>query len=1094
VPERRWLKWLRRGPVPPPAHPGSEAHRAAAATVAEVEAAICDRVEGDPGTPPRDRLDRAFGAALAGQRSAVLVDGGGLASLGDGLAGVADRLTPVVVHATLAADAAWGSGPSAASGSGAFVAAASSAQEAADLALAARLLAEASLRPGVVLSEESDAEDLLLPTRETVGALLGWPDELVDSSTPAQRALFGQERRRAVRWFDPDHPVASGGPRSAAEATRADAGARLFFDAPVADLAAEALEVVGSWTGRPLAPVEASTLDGAAIVLVAWGRTAAIAREAIERLRARGKVHAAVLQVTMLRPFPAVAIAGALGPRRQTVVVLTPDEDPLAALPPFAREVVAAAPTMAGRVVAATYRSAPTVDSVIALLEAAKVRALPPRFALDAPARPVPLGFPRRDAMMLPLKGSWPEPELPGPAPVPSTGGGTGDVPALLRRIGAERSAPDSLPRFWGAIVQPGLGGGSASPDPLSVAGAVPGGSSALQPGPPAAFLPVLDSSACTGCGDCWPACPESAIGAAALPLEPILTAASRLAGTSGRSADALRRSHKHLAGKLSGSLSMGALTRAPLDEAWTWLGGQLGLADDELAVQATAFDETATALLGLAPSVTDVFFRDAEQGGAAELLVQAIDPGACTGCGLCVAACEDEALRLEERADDLVSAARARWSAWEEIPDTSGDTIARVAPEVGDAAAALLSRHASRAQLAGASDAPGSGTSIALRLVVAAAERHGHRAAGIQARTLAERSETLRARVDSLVVASLADAEPALLAEALATSDGGRPTLGLLADRLAGLDVAAPLDRNALLDCARTGAELARVRETVMTGADGLGRARFGFVASSGGRLGELLAWPRHPWFAPGVVVAADRVAAVATGVASAMVRDHLDAVRLVRRADLLAKPPAGLPARLAALEDLAWEALTDAEQEACAPLLVLVEGVAPAGLRELVRSGPPVKVIVLEGPTSVSDAAPSGSFAASSSVGAPDHLFAAIAGALAFPGGAWIGIDAPEPARDGFAPDATLAVATAALDAGTRVLDVADPREVAGVAETSDLDAVREQVREELATDQAAAVEAATAKVRQAADGEGLARLTERLLGLAGYTVGEG
>ncbi len=1097
MPERRWMKWLRGGAESPPAHPGSEATRGLRDALLEIEATLSDRVVLRDEQGAADRLTRALGAALAGQRSTLLADSAELPSLQLGLADAVQRLTPLVVHAVRSAGQPWGSGPSVVAGSGAFVAAARNAQHASDLALAVRLLAEWALRPGVLLSEDIGDESLLMPSLETIRELLGWPDELVDSSTLAQRALFGDERRRAVRWFDPDHPVASGGRQQDAVAVRSRAGARIFFDAPVADLADRALSTVSDWTGRELSAVGGSSLDGADYVIVAWGRGVQVATEAIEQVRAGRKLRAGVLSITLLRPFPAAAIGAVLGQKRRAVVVLGPDEDPLAPMPPFAREVIAAAPGLDGRVLAATFGSGgPTVDQVVALLEALPSGDLPARFPLDGPALPAAVGFPRRDALLQPLKEGWPEPAIHVAVPrVAARDAVEPPVPELLRRIGAERAAPDSLPRFWGAVVQPDLAGQGGSPDPISAARVVPAGASALQPPVLAKTLPVLDSAACTGCGDCWPACPESAIGVGALALEPLLTAASRLAGTSGRPADALRRSHKHLATKLAGSLQVGAVDPGLLDDSWTWLAAQLGLAEDELAAQAAAFDSTAAALVALAPSVTEAFFRDAEQGGAAELLVQAVDPASCTGCGLCVAACGEEALSLADRAPDLLTAARERWTAWEALPDTTGETIARLAPEIGDASAALLSRHASRAQLARGSEEPGSGGRIALRLVAAAAEQHGQRVAARQARALAERSEALRTRIDRLLTDSLAEADPATLAEALAPTEGARPTLGRLADRLSAMDVAAPLDRNALLDCARTGAELARVREQLVSGADGLGRARYGFVASARGQLAELLTWPRHPWFAPGVVAEPEQLASVARGIAEAMLRDHLDTVRLLRRADLLSKPPANLPARLSGLAKLRWQTLTDQEQADCPALLVLVEGTPPAELARLVHAELPVKVVVLDGPGAKLDTGSAGAFALSSSIGAPDHLFAGVVAALGYAGGAWMQIDAPEPARDGFEVDRTVAVAAEAIEAGTRLLKLDDPRQEAEpTGPLVDEGAIRQELREELQADQAAQVEAEVAKVKQTADGEGLARLTERLMGLAGYTAGEG
>ena len=95
---------------------------------------------------------------------------------------------------------------------------------------------------------------------------------------------------------------------------------------------------------------------------------------------------------------------------------------------------------------------------------------------------------------------------------------GDRDLPRLVARIPKARPAHDSLPRFWGEVVQPRQAGNrDRFPDPLTASGVVPAGASALEPEAMAPVLPVLDPSACTGCGRCWSACPDSAIGVTAL-------------------------------------------------------------------------------------------------------------------------------------------------------------------------------------------------------------------------------------------------------------------------------------------------------------------------------------------------------------------------------------------------------------------------------------------------------------------------------------------------------------------------------------------------------------------------------------------------
>lgn len=82
-------------------------------------------------------------------------------------------------------------------------------------------------------------------------------------------------------------------------------------------------EIAGEFApvaGRKLDPVEGYRLEDAEIALVALGSSAGTMRNVIASLRSRG-VRAGLLAVKMFRPFPAAAVAGALGRARAVGVM-----------------------------------------------------------------------------------------------------------------------------------------------------------------------------------------------------------------------------------------------------------------------------------------------------------------------------------------------------------------------------------------------------------------------------------------------------------------------------------------------------------------------------------------------------------------------------------------------------------------------------------------------------------------------------------------------------------------------------------------------------------------------------------------------------
>jgi pyruvate-ferredoxin/flavodoxin oxidoreductase len=624
------------------------------------------------------------------------------------------------------------------------------------------------------------------------------------------------------------------------------------------------------------------------------------------------------------------------------------------------------------------------------------------------------------------------------------------EPPRVLRRIDRVRTAHDSLPRFWGEVLQPQQAGAAGGvTDPLTASGAVPAGASALEPEPAAPLLPAFDAGACTGCGRCWTACPDAAIGATVLGCESLLDTASRLAGAEGRAADALRRAHKHLAGRAAGDLAKGGareLGDAGWREAWTWLAGRMDLSDIDRAEHDAAFEATLGVATRLPLAVTDRFFRQPEQQekGAGELLTLVVDARACLGCGLCVAVCPEEALAPEPRSAERVSESEAQWRTWEELPDTAGATLAKAEadPELGALAGALLSRHCAQAQVGSAGGEPGSGERLAARLVTALVEQYAQRHIAALLEDCDSRRAALEAALREEIGGGLTSAAPELLAEALAPLGSERGRLGELAARLESLGAPARFDRRRALRLAQWVGELDDLRHRLAEGEEGWGRARFGVVVARG-RVAEWAArFPQHPYFAPATLAPTDEGVEIARGIAGGLRLHHMALVRSLRRAALEAKPPPDRPARLMAIENLRWEDLDAAERATCPPLLLLgdekaflEQGLAAFG--HLMASDLPVKVVLLDGGGRL-EAAPEPAlvamahrraFVASGSLAHPEHLARAVADALAWPGPAMLHLYAPSPRRHGFAPDATLERARRAVEGRAHILFRYDP-----------------------------------------------------------------
>ncbi len=648
----------------------------------------------------------------------------------------------------------------------------------------------------------------------------------------------------------------------------------------------------------------------------------------------------------------------------------------------------------------------------------------------------------------------------------PDALGGGHDVrqglPAIAARVGQARPAHDSLPRFWGEVLEPAASGHPLGAlEPLSAAGAVPAGASALGVQPlSGGSLPTLDVDKCTACGKCWAACPDSALGVAALGVEAALTAASHKAGTSGKEADALRRAHKNLSGKLAGIIKKGEgarVTPEALLEGYQWLVGKLGVSDAERPAYDAAFEATGEALMAMNPVVSPALFREAPKGKEA-LLFWSVDPAACTGCGLCAAACDEEAIELVERTIEHAQEAAQAFGDWAALPDTPGPIIAQAAehPEVGPMAAMLLSRAAAEAQVATPTGEPGSGERLAARLVAAAAEVHGQQRMAALVAKLDEAREHLGTRLTKLLTGALSAVELDKIGLAASRAKGRKLDLGALGSQLDAVDATVRLDRVEVMRIGRVAEQIEHLRELLVQGADGLGRARFG-VLVAGERVDSWATrFPGHPYYAPVVTSLDDRAVALARGLAHGLMAKHLAVVRALRRAELLVSPPKDLPAQLDAVQALRWRDLTDWERASCPPLLVLGDdgALVDRGLTwisRLLGSDLPIKVVLLDSRGRLDDAAVDPALVAmghrvayvvAGSIAHGPQLGEGLEGALRYGGPALVHLYAPSPGRDGFPTDGALAVASAAVAGRAHILLRYDPSAAGALGSRVSLD----------------------------------------------------
>lgn len=219
------------------------------------------------------------------------------------------------------------------------------AQQAADLNLIGRKIAELSLTPAAVAQDgfltTHLIEPVMVPERELIEEFCGRPDDIIDCPTPAQKMIYGEKRRRVPEVWTVDNPMLSGAVQNQDAYMQAVAAQRPYFFDHISTIADQVMDEYYQLTGRRYNRVGQYRVDDADYIIAGQGSMVVQAQAVADYLRETRKLKVGVMNLTMYRPFPGDLIGKVLKGRKG-VVVLERTDQPLAEDLPLIREVRAA--------------------------------------------------------------------------------------------------------------------------------------------------------------------------------------------------------------------------------------------------------------------------------------------------------------------------------------------------------------------------------------------------------------------------------------------------------------------------------------------------------------------------------------------------------------------------------------------------------------------------------------------------------------------------------------------------------------------------------------------------------------------------------
>ncbi len=514
-------------------------------------------------------------------------------------------------------------------------------------------------------------------------------------------------------------------------------------------------------------------------------------------------------------------------------------------------------------------------------------------------------------------------------------------MPMLLDSPNAEQG-PGNQGRFWEQVCAPCQMGQDGIADPFAAISAIPAATGAVRDMSGVRLeVPDFIAEKCTGCGQCWTQCPDSAIPGLVNSVEEVLTAAID-ASVNGLRMERIRPIVKHWAREARKLIDQNP--KSPLAGVWALsyraVTDKLGWDTERKAAAEPEFLVVNARLVEFPLARTKPFYDavEAKAKGAGGLLSITINPEACKGCNLCVAVCPDGALVTVKQDEPGLDRLRRNWGLWERLPDTDDKyvNVSNVDEGIGVLSSLLLKKDTYRSMVGGDGACMGCGEKTAVHLIVSAIHA-----------SMQPHVTQLVTRLDALITALDQQARDLLSAGAdLDAAASAKGSVTVLVD-------ATKAERLRLLN--RALHDLRDLKWRYLEGPSGNGRASLAMANSTGCSSVWGSTYPYNPYPFPWVNHLFQDSPSIAIGLFEAHMRKMTDNFVAVRRAELLAAGAYDAAKDEAALSDLDWKQFTDEEFALCPPIVAMggdgaMLDIGFQNLSRLLASGKPIRVVVLD------------------------------------------------------------------------------------------------------------------------------------------------
>ncbi len=536
-------------------------------------------------------------------------------------------------------------------------------------------------------------------------------------------------------------------------------------------------------------------------------------------------------------------------------------------------------------------------------------------------------------------------------------------APLLLQQSPANSEAIADVHRFWnqtGSLYRQQQKTETLT-DPFVALGVVPASSGIF--GDMTANRsqhPEWIAENCTACGECYKACPDSAIPGLINSVNEVFETNIKRIEKSGHKVKHLRRAirtvekkyHALTADKSVGSNLDPIFAKAIGDTVKEYPEPER----EEVAQEFEWFKEVSGEFkFALTePYHDDMNNRMPRNGG---LFSITIDPNSCKGCMECIAVCEPSALNVVEQSDESIEKLRQKWNYWLDLPSSNKkySRIDNLEAKQGVLDSLLLDKTHYHSMHNSDETRAGSSEKTALHLFTSTVTALMQPRVEQQLKRITQLINEMEKHIRLQLVANLDISDIDALETAIDENQNVDLTLSRLSTTLDKDKASNPIDPQWLKWALQIVAKLKHLKWQYSEGASGNGRASLAMSSGSDPENAWSANYPYNPYPFPWASHISHQSPALAMGLFEGQMLKMAEGFKAIRIAELEIKGKYKKDEHDKFFAYFDWRQFDDQEYLLCPPLVsVSSEGIGvDAGLQSLSHSlvsGMPIKILILD------------------------------------------------------------------------------------------------------------------------------------------------